>query len=70
MDWLSSCDKCQDPGDRPNGLSEDAENTTIQNPYYEGDDQLCIEFISKSEIIPNWNETEVVTSTKNLYYEM
>ena len=64
LEWIT------DPDDRKDGLNKDIENTTCQNPYYEGDVELCSEVTSKSQIVPNWNETEVVTSTKNIYYEI
>jgi hypothetical protein len=59
-----------DPDDGKDGLNKDIGNTTCQNPYYEGDDELGFEVTSKSKVVPNWNETEVVTSTKNIYYEI
>ena len=51
-------------------MKENTKHTRFQNPYYEGDVELCGEVTSKPKIVPNWDETEVVTSTKNIYYEI
>ena len=69
IDWLS--DKCFD--DRPKSLSKDAENTTIQNPYYEGDLDVLAQGNDRSRIntlCPDTSDVDIVTSSQNIYYEL
>ena len=44
------------------------ENAPYFKHDYEGSDDMCVE--ANSNVVPNLNETEVVTSTKNLYYKL
>lgn len=44
-----------------------------QNPYYEGDFELSAmnnEASRKNPIYPDLNDTAIVTSTQNIYYEL
>ena len=49
------------------------ENENIQNPYYEGDIDLLTQENYQSNLtwpIPDFNDTAVVTSDQNVYYEL
>jgi len=47
---------------------KDTENMLIQNPYYEGSDEAS-GLLAKS-IIPDLNDTKIITKTQNVYYQM
>ena len=53
--------------DNPN---KDAENMIIQNPYYECSDEVSGQLAKKSSMIPDLNDTEIITKNQNAYYQM
>ena len=57
---------------RNNGnVAKHANKQPIDNPYYEGYNEVCVESKKKKcEIIPNLNDTDIVTATQNVYYEL
>ena len=55
------------PLDSPN---KDTGNMLIQNPYYEGSNEVSGLVAIKSSFIPDLNDTEIITKTQNVYYEI
>ena len=51
-------------------ISNDPELQTIDNPYYDGEAPHDVQNNAKQKIIPNFNDTEVITSTNNIYYRL
>ena len=51
-------------------LDKHSENEVIQNPYYEMSDEKLDQDAEKRNIIPDWDETEKITTTKNIYHHM
>ena len=49
---------------------EDSEFQVVQNPYYGGDGDIGLEKIRPQNRNRKSNETEMITKTKNVYYEM
>ena len=60
----------EDYGDVYGDVNDDLEFQTVQNPYYGGEEQMDINTTSTKSPRPDTNNTEVVTLTKNDYYEM
>ena len=58
------------PNQRFTNLLDDG---NIQNPYYEGDLDLLTQENNQSNLnqaIPDFNDTAVVTSSQNIYYQL
>ena len=53
-----------------NNPNKDAGNMLIHNPYYEGSDEVSGQLTKKSSIIPELNNTEIITKIQNAYYQM
>ena len=51
-------------------VNDDLEFETVQNPYYEGDDEINAHTNIIETPDPNTSHAEVITVTKNDYYEM
>ena len=56
----------QDFGD----FDEEVESQAVRNPYYDGSIDLCAQNTKKAQKIPDLNDTEVVTATQNIYYDL
>ena len=46
------------------------EYQTGQNPYYEGDIEICVQDTKGDKTIPNLNDIDIVTATQNIYYDL
>ena len=49
---------------------QDSEFQVVQNPYYGGDADIGLENKQTKKRNRKSNETEMITKTKNVYYEM
>ena len=60
----------EDHGNIYGDVNDDLEFQTVQNPYYGGEEEIDINTNITGTARPDTNNTEVVTLTKNDYYEM
>ena len=51
-------------------INEETQLQVVDNMYYEGEIETYPETTRKNNIIPNLNDTETVTATHNVYYQM
>ena len=55
------------------GTENPPNERNAQNPYYEGDFDLCAQGNDRSRtdiVNPDLNDTQIITSTQNVYYEL
>ncbi len=59
-----------EPGDIYGDINEEIEFQVIDNPYYGGEIELGAQRTNNARKKANLNDVEVVTSVRNIYYEM
>ena len=73
LDQEDNYDGVDDLEPNPQNTKNHTEKKNTQNPYYEGDFDALTEGNERSKknpIYPDLNNTETVTSTQNVYYEL
>ena len=72
-DGLEDVELNQDKGKDEGSIGNPPNLPNAQNPYYEGDFELSSmtnKASRKNFVYPDLNDTEIVTATQNVYYEL
>ena len=69
-DIVTEARSSRDSGDIYGNIDEDIEFQGIENPYYDGEIEMSAQNTNDAKKKPNLNDTEVVTTIHNIYYEI